>query len=83
MSNTRMTHLLPPDLAAVFEFQDSRAGKSLGVSLATLLQCLCIAEQRHLVAPLEADWELETLPPALREMARLNTDDIDANSHQG
>ncbi|CZT26104.1 hypothetical protein PCPL58_p3084 (plasmid) [Pseudomonas cerasi] len=74
---------LAPDLGAIFEFQDSRAGTSLGVSLATLLQCLCIAEQRNLVPPFEADWAVETIPPALLEMAQLNTDDADANSHQG
>jgi len=61
----------PPDLGAVFEFEDARTGESFGVSLATLLQCLCIAEQRHLVPPLEADWESRTIPPALRCMARL------------
>lgn len=60
-----------PDLRAVFEFEDGRTGESFGVSLATLLQCLCIAEQRHLVPPLEADWELRTIPPALRRLARL------------
>ncbi|WP_368759036.1 hypothetical protein [Pseudomonas aeruginosa] len=68
-----------PDLGAVFEFHDNRTGLSLGVYLATLLQCLCIAEQRHLVPPLEPDWEAETLPPALREMSRL--DDTPAASN--
>lgn len=75
-------NLEPPDLAAVFEFQNGRSGVSLGVSLATLLQCLCIAEQRHLVPSLESDWELATLPPEFRAMARLNTDEADAQSHQ-
>lgn len=60
-----------PDLWAVFEFEDGRTGETFGVSLATLLQCLCIAEQRHLVPPLEADWESRTMPPVLRRMARV------------
>lgn len=59
----------PPDFGAVFEFQDSRSGEIFGISLATLLQCLCIAEQRHLVPPFEVNWEVKTIPPALREMS--------------
>lgn len=61
----------PPDLWALFEFHDSKTGEEFGVSLATLLQCLCIAEQCHLVPPLETDWELRTIPPVLRERAAL------------
>lgn len=64
-------YLLSPDFWAVFEFQDSSAGETFSVSLATLLQCLCIAEQRHIVPPFEADWELITIPPALREKAAI------------
>jgi hypothetical protein len=82
MISTAITNPVPPDLAAVFEFHDSHAGTRLGVSLATLLQCLCIAEQCHLVPPLEADWELKTLPPALRELSQVTTDEADPNSSQ-
>lgn len=60
-----------PDFGAVFEFQDSNSGETFGVSLATLLQCLCIAEQRHIVPPFEEDWEVNTIPPALREMSTI------------
>ena len=62
---------LSPDLWAVFEFQDSNAGEAFGVSLATLLQCLCIAEQRHVVPPFENDWEAAVIPKALRAMSVL------------
>lgn len=61
----------PPELTSIFEFQDSRTGQHFGVSLATLLQCLCIAEQRHLVPLFETDWETLTLPPALRALSQL------------
>lgn len=60
---------LSPDYWAVFEFQDSSAGETFGVSLATLLQCLCIAEQRHIVPPFEADWAAITISSMLREKA--------------
>lgn len=63
--------LPPPDLWAIFEFQDTSTDQAFGVSLATLLQCLCIAEQCHLVPPFEAAWEVATIPPALRAMATL------------
>lgn len=62
------------ELASVFEFHDARTGQNFGVSLATLLQCLCIAEQRQLVPPLEAAWEAQTFAPTLRELSRLVTD---------
>ena len=71
MTNDEIASLSPPELASVFEFQDSRQGQRLGVSLATLLQCLCIAEQRHLVPPFETDWEALTIPPVLRELSQL------------
>lgn len=61
----------PPDFSAVFEFEDRRTGETFGVSLATLLQCLCIAEQRHLVPPFERDWEATTIPPALRAISTI------------
>ncbi len=63
--------LLSPDFGAVFEFQDSNSKETFGVSLATLLQCLCIAEQQHIVPPFEKDWEANTVPPALREMSTI------------
>ena len=65
--------LPPPDLWAVFEFQDGGTGETFGVSLATLLQCLCIAEQRHIVPPFEETWEAVAIPPALRAMSALRT----------
>lgn len=58
-----------PDYWAIFEFQDSNTCETFSVSLATLLQCLCIAEQRHIVPPFEAEWEVKTIPPSLREMS--------------
>jgi hypothetical protein len=66
-----MVSLSPPDLWAVFEFQDGSIGQAFGVSLATLLQCLCIAEQRHFVPPFEEAWEAATIPPVLRAMSTL------------
>lgn len=62
---------LPPDFWAVFEFQDINTGKAFGVSLATLLQCLCIAEQRHVVPPFEVDWEAIAIPKVLRERSAI------------
>ena len=64
---------LSPDLWAIFEYQDSSTGEKFGVSLATLLQCLCIAEQRHVVPPFEANWEAVTIPKTLRERAAIST----------
>lgn len=63
-----------PQLDCVFEFQHDTTGHRYGVSMATLLQCLCIAEQLHRVPPLEPTWEALTLPPSLRELSRLKTD---------
>lgn len=62
-----------PDLWAVFEFQDGNTGETFGVSLATLLQCLCVAEQRHVVPPFEVDWETIAIPKVLREMSATPT----------
>ena len=59
------------ELDAVLEFEDKRSGTPVGVSVATLLQCLCIAQERCLVPPFEADWEAATIDPVIREMARL------------
>ncbi|WNV05836.1 hypothetical protein RP726_05305 [Candidatus Methylospira mobilis] len=61
--------LQAPDLSMLFEFQDNRTGEFFCVSLATLLQCLCIIEQRYIVPPLEPEWEAVTIPPLLRAMA--------------
>jgi hypothetical protein len=61
-----------PDLTAVFEFEDQQTGASVGVTLATLLQCLCIAQERCLVPPFEPEWEAATIDPVIREMARLS-----------
>jgi hypothetical protein len=60
-----------PDLWTAFEYQDRHTGEQFGVSLATLLQCVCIAEQLHAVPQLEADWEALTIPSVLRERANL------------
>lgn len=56
-----------PDLSIVFEFQ---AGKEppTAVFLATLLQCLCLAEQQHLIPPLEADWLEAVIPASSRDL---------------
>ena len=61
---------LPPDFATLFKFEEVKTKKTFGVSLATLLQCLCIAEQRHLVPPFEAAWEAISIPKTLREMSK-------------
>ncbi|BAP88338.1 uncharacterized protein E1O_12070 [Burkholderiales bacterium GJ-E10] len=66
-----MRDLPAPDLFALFAFEERGLGE-FGVSLATLLQCLCIAEQRHLVPPFDPDWERATLPLALRKMAEID-----------
>jgi hypothetical protein len=58
-----------PDLASVFEFEDQRSGTAVGVLLATLLQCLFIAQERRLVPPFEPDWEAATIDPVIRQMA--------------
>ncbi|WNV05911.1 hypothetical protein RP726_05725 [Candidatus Methylospira mobilis] len=63
-----------PDLSTLFEFEDSRSGESFGVSLATLLQCLCVIEQRYIVPPFESEWEAQTIPPVLRAMATIGAE---------
>ncbi|QTR51594.1 hypothetical protein [Candidatus Thiothrix anitrata] len=60
------------DFEVLFEFADAKTGEAFGVSLATLLQCLCIAEQRYLVPPFEPDWEWKVIPPTLRASAACN-----------
>ena len=58
------------DFGTAFEFSDSRTGQNFCVTLATLLQCLCIAEQQHIVPPFETAWEVEAIPVELRAMAQ-------------
>ncbi|MCB1622307.1 MAG: hypothetical protein KDI44_16390 [Thiothrix sp.] len=63
------------ELDTLFEFEAPAGagdGATFVVSLATLLQCLCIAEQRFLVPPLDPDWEARTIPPTLRARSRVN-----------
>lgn len=73
MNLTDTTPQLPnlPDLSTLFEFEDGSTGESFGVSLATLLQCLCIMEQCYIVPPFESEWEAITVPPVLRARATL------------
>jgi len=63
MTSTTVT----PDFGALIEFEDSRTQSSFVVTMATLLQCLCIAEEHLLVPPFEAEWAATTIPPVLRE----------------
>ncbi|WP_139240041.1 hypothetical protein [Azotobacter vinelandii] len=63
--------LASPEWTTIFEFQNSHTGERFGVTLATLLQCLCIAEQCHLVPPFEADWEKAAIPTAIRSLATI------------
>ena len=62
--------VIAPDLGALFEFEDTRSGRRFTVSLAVLLQCLCIAEAHMTVPPFEAELEFATIPDQLRAMAR-------------
>lgn len=55
------------DLSTVFEFQIGKEPPT-GVYLATLLQCLCLAEQQHLVPPLETDWLDAVIPTHSRDL---------------
>jgi hypothetical protein len=65
----------------IFVFRNAQNGTQVGVSMATLLQCLCVAEQRHLVPPLEPEWEQMTIPSILRNYSALKLDiDIEACS---
>lgn len=59
----------PIDFGTIFELQDGASGQTYGVTLATLLQCLCVAEQRYMVPPFEPEWAAESLPDLLRERA--------------
>lgn len=59
------------DLTTLFEFEDSQSGECFCLSLMTVLQCLCIAEQCHIVPPLDKEWEALTIPAALRERGRI------------
>lgn len=70
MSTNGEAYNLASDLGAVFEFQDGSTQQHVGVSLATLLQCLCIAEQCHLVPPLDPEWEAHSLPAVLRDASQ-------------
>lgn len=64
----------PMDFGALFEFGDNKTGETFGVSLATLLQCLCITEQHYLIPPFEPDWEVQAIPPVLRAYAAVRED---------
>lgn len=55
------------DLGTVFEFAAGATGEPFGVTLATLLQCLCIAQKKGFVPPFEADWVEVMIPPILHE----------------
>jgi hypothetical protein len=65
----------------IFDFSNAQNATQVGVSLATLLQCLCIAEQRHLVPPLEPEWEQMTIPSILRNYSTLQIVRVDAGSN--
>lgn len=59
-----------PDFGALVEFQNAETGQSFFVSVATLLQCLCIAEEQLIVPPFEPEWEALCIPPELRKRSR-------------
>lgn len=61
------------DFSTIFEFQDLDPPITFGISLATLLQCLCIAEQRNFVPAFEESWESVTIPAKLREWSQTRT----------
>ncbi len=69
--STQKAHQIQPNFATFFEFQEAKSGKKFTVTLATLLQCLCIAEQQFIVPPFEPDWEAATIPPLLRSMSQI------------
>jgi hypothetical protein len=70
---TQLPASFPVDFGTLFEFGDNHTGEAFGVSLATLLQCLCITEQRYLVPPLDSAWEALAIPPVLRAMSSIQT----------
>lgn len=63
-----MTITNEPDYSILFHFEDGVTGEDFTVSLATLLQCLCIADHHQLVPPLDQGWTESNIPPILREI---------------
>ncbi|PRA81781.1 hypothetical protein CQ054_20080 [Ochrobactrum sp. MYb29] len=59
--------LVAPDFGALIEFQNSETGEVFLITVGTLLQCLCVAEQQLVVPPFEPDWAAVAIPPILRK----------------
>lgn len=62
--------LLPPDFGALIGFQNAETGEAFVITVATLLQCLCIAEEQLIVPPFEPVWSVVCIPTILRERSK-------------
>ncbi|WP_408914481.1 hypothetical protein [Brucella pseudogrignonensis] len=59
-----------PDFGALIEFENAESGQVFVITVATLLQCLCIAEHELIVPPFEPEWAAVAIPLLLRERSR-------------
>jgi len=57
------------ELGALFRFEDTRTGLEALVSLATVLQCLCVSRNARIVPELPADWKETALPDCIEAMS--------------
>ena len=57
------------DLGALFRFEDTQTGFEALVSLATLLQCLCVSRNACLVPELPVEWKNVALPEGIEAMS--------------
>lgn len=57
------------NLGAAFRFEDPSTGLEALVSLATVLQCLCVARDKHLVPEFTNEWKAKALPEIIERMA--------------
>lgn len=60
---------LHPNLGAAFRFEDPTTGLEALVSLATVLQCLCVSRDKHLVPEFTSEWKATALPEIIERMA--------------
>ncbi len=58
--------LMDIDLGTVFEFSHETSGEFFGMTLATLLQCLCVAEELGFVPPLDTAWSKAVIPSVIQ-----------------
>lgn len=70
------------DLAALLRFENPQTGVEALVSVATVLQCLCVSRNAHLVPELPADWKKTALPEAIEAMSILSAPTLDEEGRE-